>query len=129
MIIASGHCSKEFFPYKNQEVYKGKIIPGGRYREPSVFAGKTVLCLGRSYTSTDIAIEASTTALKVIQLCRTNSITSHKFINGVNFDLLQYSINNLAIKKNPLMPTPEERNCFNRELIKTYGNPGEILNE
>jgi cation diffusion facilitator CzcD-associated flavoprotein CzcO len=71
VMVCTGHESKEYFPFENPAAFSGTIIKSGHYREPSVFTDKKVVVIGRSFSGSDIALEATLTASEVVQICRT----------------------------------------------------------
>jgi dimethylaniline monooxygenase (N-oxide forming) len=128
VIVATGHCSKEIIPFKEFGDFKGVVVEGGKYREPSVFAGKKVVCLGRGYTSSDIGLEALKSASKVIQICRSPCVIIKQTVEGVPFDFLLYSIKSLN-SPTPLIPSLEDLHQLSTSLVNIFGNPSDIIPE
>lgn len=128
VIIAVGRCSKDVFTLNSPEIYKGDIIFGSRYREPSVFAGKSVLCIGRSYTSSDIAYEALSTASSVTLLYARKYMLARKMYKEIPSEFI---FSNLSVigKQNSLITSLESNKNITKFLEDHYGNPSQYADE
>lgn len=123
VIIAVGRCSKDYSSLKNPSIFKGDIIYGSRYREPSIFQGKKVVCIGRSYTGSDIACDALKFATEVTQVYSRNYIIRNKHINGVPFEFIFLDVN-CVNKSGPLIADLQGNIEKTKSMIKIFGNPG-----
>lgn len=66
LIICNGHYSVPFIPeIQGKELFQGIVIHSHDYREPEMFADKTVVCLGARSSGIDISIELTSHANKV----------------------------------------------------------------
>ena len=88
VVVASGRYSTQINPLSNGEAYTGKIILGSEYREPSVFAGKRVVVIGRSFTSSEIALEALTTAENVTEIYTRPYLIMKRHLEGLPVDFM-----------------------------------------
>ena len=125
VIVATGHCSKSLHKFKNEETFQGIIIHEGEYRDPSVFSNKKVVVIGRSFTGSEIAYDAQTSAAKVVQITRKNGIAAKRLTNGLPYDIFYYTPKNIlsstsfAQKQENIIPT-------NKYLLSLFGNPGDV---
>ena len=126
VILATGQCSKEISPLKNPQEFSGIIVKGGEYREPSVFTGKKVVCIGRSYTSSDIAFEALSTADQVTQIYKKPTLIIKKYVTGVPYDFYFFPSSSIGSPPD-LIHTLESNHKAVKELCSLFGNPSEIL--
>ena len=128
VILATGRCSREISHFENTDIFKGVLIKGGEYRNPSVFEGKNVVCVGRGFTSSDIALEASNTAAKVTQIWRKNMLIIKKYLHEVPFEVALYSTKGLQSNYSIVSP-PEYSQSIAKFLVGLFGNPSEVLPE
>ncbi|XP_014663143.1 PREDICTED: flavin-containing monooxygenase FMO GS-OX-like 2 [Priapulus caudatus] len=67
VFICNGHYSVPRMPdLPGADTFTGKILHSHSYREPSVFEGQTVVCLGAGPSGTDIGLEVATVASHVV---------------------------------------------------------------
>ena len=128
VMVASGHCSKEISPCANPQVFNGTIVKGGQYREPSIFTGKKVVCIGRSFTGSDVALEALTTATTVTQIYSKSYLIVKKHAQGIPYDFFFYNAKLLA-PPIQLVRTVESGIKQACAVLSLCGNPSEILQE
>ncbi|OMJ82915.1 hypothetical protein SteCoe_16316 [Stentor coeruleus] len=128
VVVAVGKCSKEIFNLQNPEVFTGNIVFGSKYREPSIFANKSVLCIGRSYTSPDIAYEALSTANSVSLLYARNYMLITKFYKQIPSEFVFSNVT--EIEKNFPVIVDSECNKNNvRMALEMYENPSQYAPE
>jgi dimethylaniline monooxygenase (N-oxide forming) len=128
VIIASGRNAREVIPFSNSEVFQGTIIKGGDYREPSVFQGKNVLVIGRSFTASDIALDALETAKSVSQIYRKPYLIIRKYLNQIPSDFFIFSVHESEKVQN-FLNNSQERLEKCKKIIKLMGNPSEVLKD
>ena len=128
VIVATGHFSKPNTSIPNHEAFAGEVIHAGHYREPSVFAGKKLVCVGRSYSSSDIAYEALRTATSVTQLYSSNYLVATRKCREIPFD---FFLNFAFVVSTPiqLIQTPEASVRFAKQVVSLFGNPSQFLPE
>lgn len=128
VIIASGRNAYENIPFKNPEIFQGSIIKGGSYREPSVFENKNVLVIGRSFTASDIAFDALSTAKSVAQIYRKPYLVVRKYLDNIPSDFFIYSVFESEQTRHYLNDSVQRVNKCKR-ILKLMGNPGDVLEE
>jgi dimethylaniline monooxygenase (N-oxide forming) len=129
VVVASGHNSKEYFPYENEELFKGTVIRSGSYREPSIFKDKKVVTIGRSFSGSEMAYEASTVSSDVTQICRKPRAVVGLFYNGLPYDMIPYSSYIFSMPTS-LLYNPGETLMMNRLMLNLTGDtsvPEDIL--
>ena len=129
LIIASGRFSKEHNPIKNPEQFSGTIVRGSEYREPSVFSGKKVLCVGRSFTGSDISLEALSTAESVTQIYTGKPyVIMRRHFRTVPADFLP-NLQMALGAPSPLIQTLQSNTAGAKRLMSIFGNPGRVTPE
>ena len=125
ILLATGLMSKPRYPIKKSEVFTGEIMHSAYYREPSIFQGKNVVVIGRSYSAGDIAYEATQTATSVTQVYKRKVVCIKRLVDGIPYDF--HLINFLKEPVEPDLKYSRERNSdMVRVLSELCGNPGEI---
>ena len=128
VVVATGRYSTQTNPLSNKEAYTGKIILGSEYREPSGFAGKKVLVVGRSFTSADIAVEALVTAENVTQIYTRPYLITKRHINGMPLDFMLNSFKSL-LSPVTFHLTLESEIKSAQGVLGLFGNPSQVLPE
>lgn len=128
VIIASGRNAHEVIPFSNHSIFKGTIIKGGDYREPSVFQDKNVLVIGRSFTASDIALDALQTAKSVSQIYRKPYLIIRKYLNNIPSDFFIFSVTE-SEKSCDFLNNTTQRLQKCKRIISLMGNPSEVLEE
>ena len=128
VIVASGNYSKPYNPMSNSEVFHGTVVHGGYYREPSIFTGKKVVVVGRSFTSNEITCEAFTTAAHVTQLYTKNCVLLKRHLIGLPGDFFFNSHMALSSPTH-IIQDLESTTEFINLIISLAGNPSQILPE
>ena len=128
VIIASGHCSKEISRLENTEEFSGILVKGGEYREPSIFTGKKVVCIGRSFTSSDIAAEATSSAEKVTQIYKKSYLIIKKYAYGLPYDFFFFPSSIIGTEVS-IIHTLAANAHFAQVMFSLFGNPSSILPE
>lgn len=128
VVVASGKYSEETNPFGYAQSFKGTIIEGGKYRDPEVFVGKKVVCIGKSSTASDVALEASQVASDVTQIYKATSLCLQKYSHGIPYEFFYYRLQEL---KNPyqIIPSLSQNAEKCRVMISALGNPSNILPE
>ena len=129
VLIATGRFSKEYNPVHNPETFTGRIVFGSEYREPSIFEGKRVLCVGRSFTGSDISLEALTTAESVTQIYSDKPyVILKRYLREVPADFMPNSLMALSAPT-PLIQTLQSNIAGAKRLMSFFGNPSEVIPE
>lgn len=128
VVVAVGKCSKEIFNLKNPEEFTGTIVFGSKYREPSIFANKSVLCIGRSYTSPDIAYEAISTSRSVSLLYARNYMLITKFYKEIPSEFVFSNVTEIE-KDFPIIVDSEFNKNNVRMALGMYENPSQYAPE
>ena len=125
VIIATGRSSRQFNPVANIEAYNGIVLHAGEYRDSRIFAGKKVVCVGRSFSGSDIAVDALNTASQVTQFYWKPYGIIRRYLRQVPSDLITFSCKSLSTPIK-LLQTFESNNLNLRNLNTLFGNPSEI---
>lgn len=128
IIIASGRNAYENIPFDHPEIFQGSIIKGGSYREPSVFADKNVLVIGRSFTASDIALDALSTAKSVTQIYRKPYLVVRKYLNSIPSDFFIFSVHE-SEQTTDYLNNSTQRINKSKKILQLMGNPGNVLEE
>ena len=128
VILASGHCSRDNISIAQREIFKGDIISGGDYRNPSVLSGKKVVCVGRSFTASDIALEALKTAARVTQVYSKSYMIMKRFTRDLSHDFFLFR-SNQAYTPIEIVQSLNSNRTFNELLLSLFGNPSQFLSE
>ena len=129
VIVASGRYSKDQNPVGRPELFTGKIVQGSEYREPSVFQGKKVVIVGRSFTSSDISVEALKVAESVTQVYTGKPyVIMRRYFLATPSDFLVNSHMALSAPTQ-IVQTLESNIAQTQMLISLFGNPSAILPE
>jgi len=128
VIIANGRFNQAFNNIPIQKDFKSKVVYSGEYREPSIFAGKKVVIVGKSVSGSEIALDAIRTAEKVTQVWRSKYIVVPKMLNGMPYDFFFNKIENFSLYRH-FTNFPDVVIQNQARLLKFVGNPGKILKE
>lgn len=129
VLVCTGRNSAEHFPFENRELFNGTIIEASKYREPSIFTGKKVVCIGRSFSGSEIAFEATKYASKVIQISRSPRFVTELYNQGGPWDLI--CLNSKLVRSDAfvLKPSIETIRNVNYMTLRIFGNPGYYLED
>lgn len=128
VLLATGLLSKPRDPLKHKEKFQGKSLHSAYYRDNSIFEGKNVVVIGKSYSAGDIAGDAVKTAKSVTQVYNHKTACVPKFINGIPYDF--YFFNFTPEPGNPPLQCTIERNAeMIRAVNNLVGNPGELCED
>ena len=129
VLVASGRCSKDQTPVQRPELFTGKIVQGSGYRDLSVFQGRKVLVVGRSFTSSDISVEALKVAESVTQVYTGRPyLVIRRYCLAIPSDFLFNSHMALSAPTH-IIQTLESNIAQNKMLMSIFGNPSAILPE
>ena len=126
VIIANGLYSKYKDSIKNREVFQGETIFSGYYRNPSIFTGKNVVVVGTGHSGCELANEASKYAKSITQIHRKKFCKNSRLFNGVPYEFYGFSIQSVLNNQLQLHNTLEMHKNSIRNLLKTFGNPGDF---
>ncbi|KAF4965417.1 hypothetical protein FSARC_6768 [Fusarium sarcochroum] len=89
VVFCHGYQTKRIMPsFPGQETFEGEIIHSQQYRSPEAYRDKTVVFLGLSTTTGEMAPQVISTAKKVYVSHRSGQIVVKRFRNGRPSDLL-----------------------------------------
>ena len=128
VVIAVGRFHILNNPLLNQELFNGKIILSSDYREPSVFTGKKVVVVGRSFSGSGISLDALRTTESVTQVYTRPYLILKKTLGGMPFDLHLNSLNSMSSAVE-FTQTTESSIKLSKFIMSTFGNPSRVLPE
>ena len=125
VVVATGLFVQVNKPLKNADLYKGVSFHSSSYRQPGVFTGKRVVCVGKNFSASDIACEALQTTSDVVQVFKRSTLMINKFISNLPCELLTMTYKSILSCDN-LFPSEDQLLEIKQKIIGLCGNPGDV---
>jgi dimethylaniline monooxygenase (N-oxide forming) len=124
VLIATGRFARPINPFKNTSEFKGEILHGAYYREPSSFKNKKVVTIGKSFTGSDIGAELVETAESVTQIYRKPYFCIPRYIQQLPYDFWFYhlSMHDAGVQ---YLNSPYQCGQFGKMVLDLAGNPSQ----